>query len=457
MDLFIGRLHPLLVHLPIGFMLIAVILELLGVIQRRSTSYEQAVLISLLAGILAGLVAIISGWLLADGGVYGDDQLIPHKVSGIVTVVLAGITYLVKRKVKNYKPLFSWLGTAVLTIQVSIAGHLGGVLTHGEGYLFEYAPSFLQRLAGETSDENTDISLMEPDSVLIYRDMIQPLFREKCISCHHWNKTSGGLNLKQYAGLFKKGETAMPITPGNVEASEIFSRISLPPEHKKFMPEKGKGLSYTQIKVLKYWIEQGADSTAQFSADNMGSALITLIRRDYGLDFRSRPYYEKAKVEKLQESKLDELRSNGIIVSYLGEENYLLDVSFTAKKLTEAQIKELETVPTVTFLDLSECDFPTLEFVTGFQHLTRLDLNGSSVTDEDLDHLAGLQYLETVNLYNTEVTIEGIQTVVQLPGLRKVYLWGTALSEEELAALKTTNPEIDFVEKFTFIKPIEKS
>ena len=88
---------------------------------------------------------------------------------------------------------------------------------------------------------------------------------------------------------------------GNPDQSELLKRVSLPWNHEKIMPPRGAGFSYTDIQILKYWIENGADSLAVFNSETMSKELIALMNRDYGLDFSPKPYYEKVKVDSLDE------------------------------------------------------------------------------------------------------------------------------------------------------------
>jgi uncharacterized membrane protein len=65
---FFGRLHPILLHLPIGFLLLAWLMELASR-QKRWTNLQPAVGFALNLGMLSAIVAAASGyWLSREGG-----------------------------------------------------------------------------------------------------------------------------------------------------------------------------------------------------------------------------------------------------------------------------------------------------------------------------------------------------------------------------------------------------
>ena len=100
MSQFIGRLHPLLVHLPIGLIVLLAILEILSRVPRFKHANGSSRLILLLAAPLS-LFTVLCGWLLSRTGSYGADLLQWHFWTGIATAVgccLAAILHLEARR-----------------------------------------------------------------------------------------------------------------------------------------------------------------------------------------------------------------------------------------------------------------------------------------------------------------------------------------------------------------------
>ena len=128
LNTFIGRFHPLVVHLPIGFLLLGTFFLLLS-LHERFVLLKPAVSFSFGAGALASLIAIITGYFLSGSGDYDEDILANHQLMGYVTTALAFTAWLLYRKsffAFQSGRRFKWL-TAVLVLGiVSYTGHLGG-------------------------------------------------------------------------------------------------------------------------------------------------------------------------------------------------------------------------------------------------------------------------------------------------------------------------------------------
>ena len=71
---FLGRLHPLVVHLPIGFLVLGSVFNLLSYIPRYNV-LKQAVSTALLSGFIFAVTACIFGYMLSLSGEYDADVL----------------------------------------------------------------------------------------------------------------------------------------------------------------------------------------------------------------------------------------------------------------------------------------------------------------------------------------------------------------------------------------------
>ncbi len=131
----VARLHPVLVHLPIGFLILTLLLDLL----RKKFSgpgYEESIRIGLLASVVSSFLTVITGLMLAEQGSYDQSSLALHRGLGIATAILSLILYLGHtEKISLFKRLYSFLVPVTLVV-VGVAGHFGGTLTHGPDYLF---------------------------------------------------------------------------------------------------------------------------------------------------------------------------------------------------------------------------------------------------------------------------------------------------------------------------------
>ena len=83
---FLGRFHPLLVHLPIGILLLAVLFAWLGRWQRFQ-HLKAVVPFALLMGTLAAIFSCVTGYLLSLSGEYDLQALNQHRNLGIAVAV----------------------------------------------------------------------------------------------------------------------------------------------------------------------------------------------------------------------------------------------------------------------------------------------------------------------------------------------------------------------------------
>lgn len=151
---FLGRFHPLVVHLPIGILLLAGLMQLISL---KSKSYARAlnpaISFTLFWGGVSSVGAIFIGWLLSLQGGYDNDTLFWHKWLGILLTVLAFFAWILKSNKLKLKKSFYYVVFSLVILLVAVTGHLGGNLTHGASYLTHYAPDFIKNIAGiENSD-----------------------------------------------------------------------------------------------------------------------------------------------------------------------------------------------------------------------------------------------------------------------------------------------------------------
>src|SRR3990170_1352665 len=175
MDVFIqlfGRFHPLVVHLPIGILFLAFLFECLSLFERFK-QVESAVQPSLLLGAISAIGAVITGLFLSEEGGYEDILLNRHQNIGIATTVFTVILYFVRlrsihffnseKKTKSVRILLF----IPVVILLSITGHLGGSMTHGEDYLFE------SLIVEQKSDPMERLNaIANTDDAILYQDII---------------------------------------------------------------------------------------------------------------------------------------------------------------------------------------------------------------------------------------------------------------------------------------------
>jgi|GEM_PF-629904 len=127
----IGRFHPVLVHLPIGMLLLAIVFEALS----RKTRYQplqRSLPFLLLLGSMAAVFSCLSGWLLAQNGDYEADLLERHRWLGIAVAAVSLASYWLKMR-GSASPFF--VAAMLLLPGIALTTHWGITLTHGADYL----------------------------------------------------------------------------------------------------------------------------------------------------------------------------------------------------------------------------------------------------------------------------------------------------------------------------------
>ncbi|MDR3716845.1 MAG: DUF1549 domain-containing protein [Puia sp.] len=263
---FLGRLHPMIVHFPIGLLYAALLFELI-MWRRRSPGLQASVKVLVVTGAVSSVLAVLMGLLLINTDDYGSNVLPLHQWTGIATMILAGITtwaYL-KRSRRLQKSLLT-----LTVLGVTVAGHYGASLTHGEDYLSSVLPfGNKEEMAGSGQGEESeglDASFKlagqnGPLTDIQVQDLnlqVRTILAHNCYSCHGSAKTKGDLRLDSKDFILKGGKDGSVMIPGHPEKSELIRRILLPRDNKEAMPSKGKGLSEKETAVLQFWIKQGA-------------------------------------------------------------------------------------------------------------------------------------------------------------------------------------------------------
>lgn len=133
-----GYFHPLLVHLPISFLLLAILMDLLAY-RSAFVQYRAAVPMTLFLGFVAALLSCGTGYLLASSGDYDFSSLQTHQQAGWIVAGTSGGIWLLHAVFfrKQSQAGSRWMSAMLLALGGLIAytGHQGGSLTHGSDYL----------------------------------------------------------------------------------------------------------------------------------------------------------------------------------------------------------------------------------------------------------------------------------------------------------------------------------
>jgi len=449
--LFFGRLHPLLVHLPIGLLLLLAALELLARSPRFKYANANAGLILALT-IPAALVAVLCGWLLSQAGGYEESLLQWHRWTGISTAsicTLAGLLYALDLKKPYRWCLFSSVAALIL------ASHFGGSLTHGSDYLVRYAPApFRGWLGGQSSRQTAPTKVQDPAQLLAFADVIRPTLKENCLSCHGPQKAKAKLRLDSLPAMLKGGESGPAITPGKSRDSLMVKRIRLPDTDQDHMPPEGKHQPAAgDIALLEWWINSGASDSKKIADLKPPVNISRILQARFGQPasvvktVTPKPLNE---VLPLASKLADDL--NIALTALSPNEPWLqCNASVAGKGFTDADLAKLGPLGTnLRWLDLAGTKITDAGAaqLMAMPNLTRLHLERTAITDAGLAGVVCLANLEYLDLYGTGVTDAGLERLEKLPKLKQIFLWQTKVTSNAVAAFVEARTDKDQLQRW---------
>lgn len=313
--LFIGRFHPIFLHLPVGILSLLCFFELICSTRRGEEKYGEASLLMLVLGSAGAILAVFAGIMLSREGGYVGGNFSLHQTMGLVGTfgVLAALVIRLTAMVRGSMELLNAY-RAVYFISFGIMGlgaHFGGNMSHGNTFLTKYAPDFIKEpmismekwmlrfvekpkedkkpapkapavaevkpevkteVKPEMADKGAPTTPPTPptnpppapggDEKLVFQHVILPILTAKCNKCHSEEKSKGDLRMDTYEMAMKGGENGKNFVAGNLEESLSIARIMLPDSDDEHMPPDGKEqLKPEETELLKWWVKQGASGT----------------------------------------------------------------------------------------------------------------------------------------------------------------------------------------------------
>lgn len=407
---FLGRFHPLAVHLPVALLLLVPLLEFAALFRER-VHLRKAAGFVLGLGATAALASAWLGWLLAWSGGYEGSLVIRHMWGGVSLAIASLTCWLLYEKRTGY--LLVLLATVGLLTWTS---DQGGKLTHGDTFLTEHSPEPLRRWMG--GQKKTQVA---PNS--FYAMRVQRIFDNKCLSCHNAGKFKGKLRLDGYDYAMRGGKDGPVIHPGDTTKSELFRRVTLPADNKDVMPAAGKpALTADEIKIIQAWISAGATveiadaTTASLPAPAGEKSPSPPLTADY------RP---QLKVITELESSLgihlvprSQNPTDGLILRTLSAPSKCTDDTLVRLAPVASLIVDAELART-------KVTDKGMQVLAAFPNLRFLDLSNTDVTSSGAKELLKLDKLESLNLTETKVNRSGIEPLQSKPGLKRIYSFET--------------------------------
>ena len=412
----IGRFHPLIVHLPIGFIVLGILIELNK--KKLGWSNDALKFIFFWASI-TGVFSTISGFFQYQNGGYLWETVQNHFIAGVLTIILSFSFYLKLIENSIFKSIPRKLFTIANSVMLILTGHLGGNITHGEKHLVEP----INNLIGINEEEPLTVKYYEDfKEKPLFSSVIQPIIDQKCVKCHNSKKSNGKLRMHNTKEFMKGGKNGSIINPDTPKISEMYIRIHLPKEEKKHMPPKsGKQLTRQEISLISKWIENGSSFEKSIKEFKLEENII-----NYFFD-TEKPFFPRGKVTAPDEELIRKIRENKIIINPLYKNSNFLKVSsINNLDFNNDDISLLSDIKkNVVSLDLSDSKITDSIFsqLKYFTNLTVLKLNNTTITGKKINQLVELKNLKRIYLVNTNFKDEYINVLTQFRSLQNVYLY----------------------------------
>ncbi|MFY7909930.1 MAG: c-type cytochrome domain-containing protein, partial [Emticicia sp.] len=392
----IGHLHPLIVHLPIGILIFAYVMMILQ--QFRKIDMNAAIDLALLLGTISSVMACIAGWFLAQSGDYETEAIFKHQWTGISTAVLGILAYFLK----NHR----WILATATIICLTIAGHFGGNITHGEGYLFtsqnktSISIDTTKIASFENIDTTQSINHAAVRKSFVYRDKIIPILKTKCYNCHSASKKKGGLRLDSEDFIKKGGKNGRIVSVGNPNKSTLFTHLILPEDDDKHMPPKGKmQLTRNEISTIYSWIKKGASFVEEVETIANEKPLEQTFIQNIPISseaITNVPVIEEedskllaSNVEAVSPAILEKLTQQNIRITYLSNGSNYISANFVnVRNYQPTLLNDLESINN-QLINLRLSNQPVnddaIKKITNFKNLTKLNLENTAITDASLE------------------------------------------------------------------------
>ena len=469
-----GRLHPLFLHLPIGLLLGALVLEILAT-QGKLARAALTPYVWLAA--LSAVVSAAAGWVLGHED-YGGDTFEWHERLGIalaIAAVIAALAHALRGSSAGRLTLYriALVGACMMLVP---AGHLGSQLTHGAEWLAgpqhssarEPAPTPANAAPVATTDEHAPVPAPTssvdaspppanaPDDT--YATRVAPILAERCGTCHGPTKRKGHLRLDAPEWIRAGGESGPVVVAGDPGASAIIVRTKLPLDHEDHMPPDGKPQpTGAELAVLEAWVAAGAPfgaegASAPAQAPRGGNAPASeprsgAIQHEGEHEGTARDAVA-AEPAAPPAAALDALDRAFVHHERLPGKSELLRVEIAAVAPTfgDTQFRELvlPLAPWIAELSLarSVVTDASLAELAHFPELVRLDLASTATDDAALAALGAHPKLATLVVARTHLTDAAVDALAALPALRELFAWSAGLSSDALARLRALRPEL---------------
>lgn len=491
--LFFGRFHPIAVHVPVGVLFLAALMDVLAI--RRGPlgdALKPAITFIMGVGAFGAVIAVILGVVLSREGGYDSATFQAHQTLGLATAVLAILSFVFKliTDASGRIPFMHRFFMVSTLAIMSVGAHLGGNMVHGPDYLLDHAPTTVQtnvekaeekllslfgplrrdipapeNNAPEQGNQNAQpavaVANIDPADPTVYAAVVAPLMETYCYSCHGADKAKADLRLHTHELMIKGGDSGYNLVPGQPDKSLMITTMLIPvdddPDDMHMPPSNKAQPSKEEVALLSWWVKEGASKDLKMSeaktklpAELNGTVQTLLAKAKTGSGGSTPPAFvvmaeAAAQVNPAVAEAMKKINGSGASLAPVAAD--AKELRFTAlnvaKDYTDANLKDLEPIAAnIVALDLARTKVTdaACDTIAKMANLKELHLENTAITDTGVEKLKSLANLEYLNLYGTKVTDKVFVNLELLGKLKSVYLWQTGVTRPAADAFKAKHP-----------------
>jgi hypothetical protein len=433
----LGRFHVVLVHFPVGLLLVAPLLELAG---RRWPPSRTAGLIVLALGAVGAYAAVFAGLALAHADGHAGAGVDRHLWGGMVVTALATGACLLW--------ICGWNRAYTVTLFITFGtlgwtAHQGGSLVHGEYYLTEGLPERLRKVLNLPNPPEPETYSTDT----VFGAGVQPMLKRNCVACHGPTKQKGNYRVDNFTALARGGQSGRTaLVPHDPEHSELLRRLVLPQSDGKAMPPHGQPRPVeAEVRLLEWWIAQGARPMMTLAqgveSDPAFAGIFTDALTPEPVRIELPKVGDYTRITDQLATLASELHVTIQPISKRpGDGLLLLAIGGTLNEDVFRLLAPLSPYLVEANLGGSNVNDAALAELDSFRNLEKLNLSGTKVTGIGLRALITLPRLTHVNVCETPVDDDGLLVLLQLDSLKAVYTAGSKVTDPGRAEFRRRRP-----------------
>ncbi len=216
-------------------------------------------------------------------------------------------------------------------------------------------------------------------------------------------------------------------------------------------PKEKPQLTENEIKLLKWWIDNGADFKKKFKelpqSENMKLVLIGLQKGESANEQPKTSEIPAEEVDMVDQEILKKFTTKGITISPVAQNTNYLSANFINAESMDKDvldlIKSIEKQLIWLRLENKNVSDQTLNAIKNCKKLTKLSLNYTAITDAGLANLKDLDQLQSLSLVGTNISSKGIEQLKKLKNLKFLYVYQTKVSKADLINIKKLLPKVN--------------